>query len=162
MCSEQVTAIPQNAVEISTYQRNLILQLQSDFPICEEPFEALADRLDSSSEEIKDAITALKKNGVLTRFGPLFDIEKLGGCFSLCALAVPSECFDSVAEIVNSYDEVAHNYARDHEWNMWFVLATKSPESLQSCFDNIVFRVNCPSMNLPKRREFFVGLHFDI
>ncbi|MEH6467710.1 MAG: Lrp/AsnC family transcriptional regulator, partial [Porticoccus sp.] len=97
-----------------------------------------------------------------TRFGPLYNIEKVDGAFSLCALKVPSQRFDEVAELVNSYTEVAHNYQRDHEWNMWFVLAAESEQALIEIFDQISKASGCPSLNLPKQTEFFVGLKFEI
>ena len=60
------------------------------------------------------------------------------------------------------FDEVAHNYCRDHEWNMWFVLACESREKLEQCFASILDQTSCPGMNLPKEREYFVGLHLDV
>jgi hypothetical protein len=54
----------------------------------------------------------------------------MGGDFCLCALTAPEADFDRIADLVNAHPEVAHNYARDHELNMWFVLATPTPEGI--------------------------------
>ena len=105
-----------------------------------------------------NGVTSLLDRGVITRFGPLFNIEQLGGVFSLCALEVPTERFDQVAELVNAYPQVAHNYQREHQWNMWFVLATETAEELEATFEEIVRSSDCPGLNLPKEQEFYVGL----
>ena len=63
----------------------------------------------------------------LTRFGPMFQVERMGGAFVLAALAVPEADYERVAELVNALPEVAHNYRREHALNMWFVLATETP-----------------------------------
>ena len=121
-------ALHQTAQVLSDFDRRLINALQGDFPLSSTPF------------------------------GPLFNIEQLGGTFSLCALHVPEERFEEVTELVNACPEVAHNYRRDHHWNMWFVLATETLEELEATFDDIVARSDCPGLNLPKEQEFYVGL----
>ena len=63
--------------------------------------------------------------------------------------------------MVNAYSQVAHNYQREHEWNMWFVLAAESVAELEEVFNQIVERSDCPGLNLPKEKEFYVGLHLD-
>lgn len=152
----------QEKVDLTSRQKDIINGLQGGFPLCERPFDELAKRFECEPREVQQTIQVLLDSGVLSRFGPLFNIEALGGCFSLCALMVPEQRFEDVAGLVNSYDEVAHNYARDHAWNMWFVLAASSREALNSVFEEILDRTDCPGMNLPKEREFFVGLYFDV
>ena len=83
------------------------------------------------------------------------------GQFSLCALKVPPERFDEIAALVNAYPEVAHNYQREHAWNMWFVLATESADELDRLFGEIVCNTACPGLNLPKEKEFYVGLRLE-
>ncbi len=90
----------------------------------------------------------------------MYDIQKLGGNFSLCAIRVPSERFAEVTEIVNSFSEVAHNYERDHEFNMWYVLATESLQQIEQVNQSIEDKIGLKVYNMPKLQEFFVGLHF--
>lgn len=160
MCSQQV--IPQQQAELTDFEKQLINCYQGDFPLTSEPFQVIAERLNSTNKKVQETIKQLLNHGVLTRFGPLYNIEKVDGALSLCALKVPSQRFDEVAELVNSYTEVAHNYQRDHEWNMWFVLAAESEQALIEIFDQISKASGCPSLNLPKQTEFFVGLKFEI
>jgi DNA-binding Lrp family transcriptional regulator len=112
-------ALHQTAQVLSDFDRRLINALQGDFPLSSTPFDDIAARLDCQPEEVMEGVESLLERGVITRFGPLFNIEQLGGTFSLCALHVPEERFEEVTELVNACPEVAHNYRRDHHWNMW-------------------------------------------
>jgi DNA-binding Lrp family transcriptional regulator len=151
-------ALHQEALELSDFDRTLINALQSDFPLSASPFDDLGETLGYSAEELIAGVNSLLERGVITRFGPLFNIEHLGGNFSLCALKVPVERFEEVTEMVNAYPQVAHNYLREHDWNMWFVLATENATELEAVFEEIKQRSACPGLNLPKEKEFYVGL----
>ena len=142
--------------------RRIINELQGGFPVCEQPYREVAERLGSSESELITRIGCMLDDGLLTRFGPMFHAEHMGGALSLCAMRVPPERFDAVANTVNALPEVAHNYQRNHEMNMWFVLATETPESLQAAIDTIETETGLKVFNLPKLEEFYVGLHFEV
>ncbi|HHJ17467.1 MAG TPA: Lrp/AsnC family transcriptional regulator [Gammaproteobacteria bacterium] len=142
--------------------RRIINNLQGGFPVCERPFREAAQRLDTTESELITRIRCMLDDGLLTRFGPLYHAENMGGALSLCAMKVPAERFDKVTEQVNSFPEVAHNYQRDHEMNMWFVLATETPEQLDECLREIEKTTGIPVFNLPKKEEFYVGLFFKV
>ena len=142
--------------------RDIINQLQQAFPIVSRPFQEAAETLGTSESELMTRISFMLEDGLLTRFGPLYHAEKLGGALSLCAIAVPAESFDEIAEKVNQFPEVAHNYQRDHHYNMWFVLATESEDLLNECVTRIEDLTNHKVHSLPKIEEFFVGLHFEV
>ena len=148
----------QQRVALTDFEARLINELQAGFPLVARPFDVLAQRYGRPADEIMSVVQDLLERGVVTRFGPLFNIEKIGGVFSLCALKVPAGRFTEVAEKVNRFAQVAHNYEREHEWNMWFVLATETAQELQQVFDEIVWCTGCEGMNLPKQKEFFVNL----
>lgn len=109
-----------------------------------------------------DSIGALLDQGWLTRFGPLFNAERMGGGLVLAALEVAEDRFDQVAAQVNAFPEVAHNYRRDHRLNMWFVLATEAPEAIGETIGRIEARTGLPVYAFPKEREFYLGLWFEI
>lgn len=142
--------------------KQIINTLQGGFPVCDKPFAEVAGQLAVSEAELIARIQRLLDNKTLSRFGPMYDIQKLGGAFSLCAMQVPAERFAQVTEIVNGFEEVAHNYQRDHAFNMWFVLATETPAQIQIICDTISRQTGLRVYNMPKIREFFVGLHFTI
>ena len=104
----------------------------------------------------------LVAQGLLTRFGPLFQIERVGGQFVLAALAVPEARFDAVAAQVNALPEVAHNYRRNHALNMWFVLAAESPAAVSAAIARIEAETGLPVLAFPKEREYFVELRLPI
>src|SRR5690606_12926378 len=107
--------------------RAIINGFQGGFPISERPYAEAADQLGITETELLDRIESLLLRGLLSRFGPLYRAERLGGAVTLAALSAPAENFDHIAEIVNAFPEVAHNYEREHALNMWFVLAVDRP-----------------------------------
>lgn len=138
--------------------RAIINQLQGGFPLCERPYAAVAEQLGSSEDEVLARVERLLRDRVLTRFGPMYHAERLGGGLSLVAMKIPPGDFERVAEIVNAMPEVAHNYAREHALNMWFVLATETPEGQHEALDRIERETGFPVYAMPKIREYFVEL----
>ena len=141
--------------------RAIVNRLQDGFPVCERPYAAVAGELGIDEAVLIARLEALLADGVLSRFGPLYHAERLGGGLTLAAMAVPEERFDAVAETVNDFPEVAHNYARDHALNMWFVLATETPDGIVRTIAEIGARTGIAVHNMPKIEEFFVGLRLE-
>jgi hypothetical protein len=98
----------------------------------------------------------------LTRFGPLFQIEALGGAYCLVAMAVPEKRWDSTVKAVNRHPEVAHNYRRAHTLNMWFVLATATPQDIESCLAAIETETGLPVFAFPKEQEYALSLKLEL
>ena len=142
--------------------RRLINRLQLGLPLVRHPWQALAQELDSSSTELLDRLHELLNDGVLTRFGPMFDIDRLGGAFTLAALAVPEPRFEAIAELLADMPEVAHNYRREHTWNMWFVLACPSEQAIKDTLLRIEHLTGLVPLNLPKEETYHVGLYFPV
>jgi siroheme decarboxylase len=142
--------------------RTLINLLQDGIEITGRPFRDAAARLGISEEEVVERLQRLVDEGLLSRFGPLYNAERLGGAVTLAAIAVPEERYEEVTELVNSYPEVAHNYAREHTLNMWFVVSTERAERLGEVLDDIESRSGLPVYNMPREREFYIGLRFDL
>ena len=138
--------------------RRIVDELQGGFPLCPRPFAEAAKRLGTSEQELISRLTSLLEARTLTRFGPLFDAERLGGAFSLCAMSVPRLDFERVAAQVNAHPEVAHNYERGHEYNLWFVLAAGSRARLDEVRRALERETGYPVMDLPREEEYFVGL----
>jgi DNA-binding Lrp family transcriptional regulator len=106
----------------------LIKRLHGDLPLTDRPFADVAAEFGWTEDTVIERLRLLLAHGELTRFGPLFQIERAGGNFVLAAIAVPEERFDAVTAQVNAFPEVAHNYRRAHPLNMWFVVAGETPE----------------------------------
>ena len=143
---------------LDSQDRAIINGLQGGFPISEAPFADVAKDLGLDEETLIARISRLRETGVLTRFGPLYNAEEMGGAFCLCAVAAPDERFDAVVAQINAHREVAHNYARDHRLNIWFVLATESPEQIDEILASIEEETGLTVYAFPKLHEFFIGL----
>jgi len=143
---------------VDTLDRTIINALQGGFPVCERPFAAVAEPLGIGEEELIARVERLLANGLLTRFGPMFQIERLGGSFCLAAMAVPEEDFERVAAQVNALPQVAHNYRREHALNMWFVLATETAAGIETAARAIETATGLEVFRFPKEREYFVEM----
>ena len=142
--------------------RGIINRLQEGFPICDRPYLAVAKQLGIAEADLIERLQAMLEANQLSRFGPMYHAERLGGGLSLCAMSIPDGEFDRISEQVNQFPEVAHNYARDHRLNMWFVLATETPERMAEVLAEIEETTGHPVYDMPKQEEFFVGLKFEV
>ena len=154
--------IQEKMIAMNAIERQIINSLQGGFPVCERPFATVAAELGMDEQTVIDTIDHLLESGKLSRFGPLYHAERLGGGLSLAAMSIPNEAFERVNELVNALPEVAHNYQRDHELNMWFVIATETPEEIDQVITRIEQLSGLPVYNMPKLHEFFVGLKLDV
>lgn len=141
--------------------KQIINALQDGFPICATPYRQVAVQLGLGEQELIDRLKTLLDNGALTRFGPLYNAEQMGGALTLAAVKAPTERFDEITEIINSFPEVAHNYARNHELNMWFVIATEPPGQIQQTIGAIEQQTGLTVYNMPKKKEYFVNLKLE-
>ena len=146
---------------LHSIDRKIINHLQGGFPLVENPWDELSRQLDIPVDEMICRVERMTSEGILSRFGPIYNAEKMGGGLTLAAMKVEAEHFDEMTEIVNSFDEVAHNYARDHELNMWFVIATETPEQITQVISNIEEKTGLKVLNMPKQEEYFLELKFE-
>lgn len=138
--------------------RRVVNGLQGGFPLCRRPFAAAARTLGMQEKELMGRMEKLLSEGTLTRFGPMYDAERLGGAFTLCAMSVPPADFERVVGLVNAHPEVAHNYERAHRFNMWFVLAAARRTRLAEVIGMIEAETGYAVLDLPREEEYFVEL----
>lgn len=138
--------------------RDIINSLHSGLGVCERPYLEAAERLGLEEADVIDRLARLLQEGSITRVGPLYQIERMGGSFTLAALHAPEDDFERIAQCVNALPQVAHNYARGHHLNMWFVIATETPPEIDTVIDTIEQETGCSVFNFPKSREYFVEL----
>ncbi|RRQ21743.1 Lrp/AsnC family transcriptional regulator [Thiohalobacter thiocyanaticus] len=148
--------------ELSLLDRAIINRLQDGIPVCEAPYAELAGELGTDETTLLRRLQALKTAGYLSRIGPMYNVERMGGAFTLAALQVPDARFDEVAGIVNVFPEVAHNYRRDHAFNMWFVVAVAEATDIASVLSRIKAATGLEVYNFPKQEEFYLRLKFDV
>lgn len=138
--------------------RTIVNGLQGGFPLSPAPFARAAERLGIDEATLMTRLRRLLDAGTLTRFGPLFQIERMGGRFMLAALRVPAHDLERVAALVNAHPEVAHNYEREHAFNLWFVVAAESDAQVAATLARIEQASGYPVHAFPKEREYFVEL----
>lgn len=143
---------------LSELQRSFINRYQGGFPIVNRPYQAVAARLGCGETTLLESIRQALDAGVLSRFGPLYNAVQLGGGLTLAAITAPEKHYDHIAALVNNFAEVAHNYRREHTLNMWFVLATESPQDIGAVLERIERATGLEVYNFPKLHEFYVGL----
>lgn len=140
----------------------LIDYLHGGFPLSERPYAEVGAALGLDEEAVIASLQSLLERGYLTRFGPLFQIERAGGQFVLAALQAPEERFQEVTALVNSLPEVAHNYRREHALNMWFVIGAESPQAATQAIARIEADTGLTVYAFPKEKEFFVELRLPL
>ena len=138
--------------------RRIIASLQGGFPLGHRPYAEAALKLGITEAELIDRIGQLLETGVLSRFGPLFNVEAMGGTYVLAAMSVPEDVFEAVTAKVNAHVEVAHNYEREHLLNMWFVVAAETAERAVEVIDEIAQETGLDVYAMPKLDEYFVEL----
>ncbi|PSP93354.1 Lrp/AsnC family transcriptional regulator [Halobacteriales archaeon QS_4_62_28] len=154
--------------DLGPVDRAIANAFQGGFPVVERPFEpaaaALRERgIDITGGELIERIRAMDEAGTLTRFGALIDAEAIGGMATLVAMHAPEERFDTVAETVNDFPEVAHNYRREHpHLNMWFVLSVADETRIPEVLGEIEDATGQETYNLPKQQEFRVEAKFPV
>jgi len=163
-CGARYNAEPPSAdvIPLDPVDRRIVNGLQGGFPVSETPYADAAANLGMEEEELIRRLAHLCDVGVLSRFGPMFNAEKLGGDVTLAAMAVPDDCFEKVADLVNAHPEVAHNYARDHRLNMWFVLSVEQPERIGEVIAEIETETGLVVYDMPKQEEYYVGLRVEV
>ena len=137
--------------------RRIVNALQEGFPLSPRPYREVAESLGLAEDDLIIRLKRLLETRAITRFGPFLDAAALGGAFCLCAMAVPTERFETVMTQVNAHPEVAHNYERTHRLNMWFVLATETPEGIGRVAREIEVETGLKVLLFPKEQEFFIG-----
>ena len=147
---------------LDALDRQLLNRLQDGFPICERPYQVVADEYGISETALIERIQNLLATHYLTRFGPMYHAERMGGGLSLAAMSIPEHEFERVNQLVNSLPEIAHNYQRDHALNMWFVIATEQKEEVASVVKKLQALTGYTVYNMPKIEEFYVGLRFAV
>ena len=107
------------------------------------------------------ALKNLKENNVLSRVGPVFSPGKVGES-SLVALKIPPSLLEDVAEKLNALDSINHNYEREHEYNLWFVVTAPDKKNLDLEIQKIADISKEEPLVLPLEKEYFIDLGFEI
>lgn len=140
---------------------HLLNDFQRDFPLVPAPFGVMAGRLGASEADVLETLIQLQARGAVSRVGAVFRPHSIGSS-ALAALAVPAAELDEVAQLVNGYAEVNHNYEREHRYNLWFVVAAADEARVREVLAEIEQRTGCPLLHLPMIEDYHIDLGFDL
>ncbi len=146
---------------LDALDRRLIDSYQRGLPVCTRPFHTVAERLGTSEAEVIERLERLQEMGVLSRVGPVFDHARAGASL-LAAVALPEAERDAFAELINAAPGVNHNYAREHAYNLWFVMTAPDEAELEARLDGLEARLGVPILRLPMLEGYHIDLSFPI
>lgn len=146
--------------QLDADDRRILNRMQDGMPISHAPFAEVAAELGLDETTLLGRLQGMLASGLLSRVGPMYRVEGFGGGLELAAMAVPVERFDAVADLLNQIPEVAHNYERDHELNMWFVFAAETPAAADAAVERIESQTGLQVLRFPKLEEFYLDLRF--
>lgn len=115
--------------------KQILNEIQWTFPLVSQPFHEIAKKFNISPEIVKERLVNLKKSGILRQLSAIFDTRKLGYKSSLVAMQIKPDKLEYVASQINRHPGVSHNYERNHEFNLWFTLATPPGSDLKTEVD---------------------------
>lgn len=142
-------------------ERELLDNFQKDFPLEPRPYRTLARRLGCDEDTVLNLLRRMAEGGLVSRVGPVFAPHRAGAS-TLAAIAVPQDRLDAVAALVSGYDEVNHNYEREHRFNLWFVVCAPDAARVAEVLDEIADRTGLAVMDLPLEEAFHIDLGFPL
>jgi len=147
--------------DFSPLEQHLLNDYQRNMSLSTTPYADMARQLGVSEEKVLQTIQSLQDRGVISRVGPVFRPNRIG-VSTLAAMAVSAKDLACVARIVSAFPEVNHNYERDHEYNLWFVVTASSSEHLDIVLYEIEQHAEYPLMSLPMLDDYFIDLGFEL
>lgn len=150
-----------HTVVLDALDRRLIDGYQKGLPVSERPFLDVARDIGTTEADVLERLERLQAMGVLGRVGPVFDHARAGASL-LAAVSVPDGELENVARRINAAPGVNHNYAREHAFNLWFVMTAPDEDSLHGRLDDLERELARPILRLPMLHGFHIDLSFPI
>ena len=149
--------------QLDEIDKRILNRIQSNFPITQRPYNAIAEDLKLTEPEVIKRISQMRDRGLIRRIGGNFVPEKLGYVSTLCAASVPAAKIEMFTRVVNQYIGVTHNYMRDNHLNIWFTFIAPSREDIQNNLNCIAEESGINNiLNLPATRVFKIKAHFNL
>ena len=141
--------------------QRLLNDYQQGLPLSPRPFRDVAKALGIDEQDVIARLERLTKSGAISRIGPVFRPKRVGSS-TLAAMAVPADQLERVAQLVNGYSEVNHNYEREHEYNLWFVVTGEDERHVSRVIRDIWQRTGIDVLDLPMLAEYHIDLGFPL
>ena len=143
--------------------RQIITQLQVDFPLEANPYDIIAERLGIEPEVLFKRVENLIDIGTIRRIGASVDSRKIGYSSTLAAIRVSEDQVDSASELIESRPEITHSYLRAHEYNVWFTVIASTQERVKEVIEELRIELSlevCDVLNLPMLQLFKLDARF--
>jgi DNA-binding Lrp family transcriptional regulator len=153
------------AAPIDDLDKRLLNLMQGKFPIAPRPYEAVANEAGISEQEAIDRVDRLQKERIIRQVTPIYDTRALGYSSMLVAAKVDPENPWRAANVINEHPGVSHNYLRNHEFNIWFTIATEpdSPLGLDGTLDTLARIAGAESVRqLPTLQLFKIRMDLEM
>ncbi|NIR60010.1 MAG: Lrp/AsnC family transcriptional regulator [Gammaproteobacteria bacterium] len=151
----------QAAVSLTALERRLLSDLQRGFPVVSRPFAEVARLAGADERTVLEGLQRMQSENVISRVGPVFRPHCVGAS-TLAAMAVPAERLEAVAGLVSAYPEVNHNYEREHDINLWFVVTARYRARVREVLADIEQRTGLEVLNLPMLADYHIDLGFPL
>ncbi len=149
------------ALALDALDCRLLNEFQHDFPLTPTPYADLARRLDVGEEEVLARLARLQSAGVISRIGAVLRPNTVGAS-TLAAMHVPAHDLERVARLVSSYPEVNHNYEREHEMNLWFVVTAADAARRDCVLAQIEAASGYAVLSFPLEEDYHIDLGFEL
>jgi DNA-binding Lrp family transcriptional regulator len=118
------------AVVLDDLDKRLLNLMQGDFPIAARPYAHVAEQAGIAEAQAMARVSELLRERIIRQVTPIFDTRALGYSSMLVAARVDPDNPWRAANIINAHPGVSHNYLRNHEFNIWFTIATEPGSTL--------------------------------
>ena len=153
------------AIPLDDLDRRLLNLMQGSFPIASRPYEHVASLAEVSEAEVMSRVQRLLDKRIIRQVTPIFDTRALGYSSMLVAAKVDPENPHRAAAVINEHPGVSHNYLRNHDFNLWFTIATE-PDSqlgLQGTLDVLAREAGAESVRqLPTLKLFKIRMDLEM
>jgi DNA-binding Lrp family transcriptional regulator len=153
------------AIALSDLDKRLLNLMQGSFPITARPYAHVAGEAGITEEEVLARVQELLDERIIRQVTPIFDTRALGYSSMLVAAKVDPENPWRAATIINAHPGVSHNYLRNHEFNIWFTIATEpdSPLGLERTLKVLAEIAGAESIRqLPTLKLFKIRMDLDM
>jgi DNA-binding Lrp family transcriptional regulator len=158
-------------MNLTDFDKALLNKIQTKLPIVSHPFALIAKELGVEEETVLKRLQELKDEGFIRKIGAFFNSEELGYVGTLVAVKVQPDFVRQVAEKINTYDGVTHNYERYDEkatdlvgqYNLWFTLIVDNETLRTKVLDEISALPGVEQLvNLPAIQKYKVSVRFSL
>jgi siroheme decarboxylase len=153
------------AIVLSDLDKRLLNLMQGSFPIAPRPYRAVAEGAGITEAEAMARVAELLEERIIRQVTPIFDTRALGYSSMLVAARVDPENPWRAANIINAHPGVSHNYLRNHDFNIWFTIATEpdSPLGLEGTLEVLAREAGAESVRqLPTLKLFKIRMDLEM